>query len=76
MQVAKEQQHKAEAEVLTFQTKQDHYDILLDSLRLSCETMEQELSGFERRAGEDQTRIREVQAAIDKAVELIMAQVK
>ena len=67
VQVAKEQQHKAEAEVLTFQTKQDHYDILLDSLRLSCETMEQELSGFERRAGEDQTRIREVQAAIDKA---------
>ena len=67
VQVAKEQQQKAEAEVLTFQTKQDHYDILLDSLRLSCETMEQELSGFERRAGEDQTRIREVQAAIDKA---------
>ena len=67
VQVAKEQQHKAEAEVLTFQTKQDHYDILLDSLRLSCETMEQELSGFERRAGEDQARIREVQAAIDKA---------
>ena len=67
VQVAKEQQQKAEAEVLTFQTKQDHYDILLDSLRLSCETMEQELSGFERRAGEDQARIREVQAAIDKA---------
>ena len=67
VQVAKEQQQKAEAEVLTFQTKQDHYDILLDSLRLSCETMEQELSGFARRAGEDETRIREVQAAIDKA---------
>ena len=29
--------------------------------------MEQELSGFARRAGEDETRIREVQAAIDKA---------
>ena len=67
LQVAKEQQHKAEAEVLTLQTRQDHYDILLDSLRLSCETMEQELAGFDRRDSEDQARIREVQAAIGKA---------
>ena len=67
LQVAKEQQHKAEAEVLTLQTRQDHYDILLDSLRLSCETMEQELAGFDRRDSEDQARIGEVQAAIGKA---------
>ena len=67
LQVAKEQQHKAEAEVLTFQTKQDHYDILLESLRLSCETMERELEDFDRRDSADKSRIRELEAAIAQA---------
>ena len=67
LQVARDQQHKAESEVLTLQTRQDHYDILLDSLRLSCESMEQELAGFDRRDSEDEARIREVQAAIEQA---------
>ena len=67
LQVAKDQQHKAESEVLTLQTKQDHYDILLESLRLSCEAMERELEGFDRRDGEDQARIKEAQDAIGTA---------
>ena len=67
LQVAKEQQRRAEDEVLTLQGRQDHYDILLESLRLSCETMERELEEFDRRDSADKSRIRELEAAIAQA---------
>ena len=67
LQVAKEQQRRAEDEVLTLQGRQDHYDILLESLRLSCETMERELEDFDRRDSADKSRIRELEAAIAQA---------
>ena len=67
LQVAKEQQRRAEDEVLTLQGRQDHYDILLESLRLNCETMERELEDFDRRDSADKSRIRELEAAIAQA---------
>ncbi len=67
LQVAREQQRKAEDDVLTLQGRQDHYDVLLESLRLSRETMEQELAGLERQAGESRGKMQETQAAIDDA---------
>ena len=67
LQVAKEQQRRAEDEVLTLQGRQDHYDILLESLRLSCGTMERELEDFDRRDSADKSRIRELEAAIAQA---------
>ena len=69
LQVAKEQQRKAEDDVLTLQGKQDHYDILLESLRLSCETMERELADIDSREKDSRTRAAEQQAAIDAAEE-------
>jgi len=67
LQVAKEQQRKAEDDVLTLQGKQDHYDILLESLRLSCETMEQEISTLDRREQDGRARIENTRAAIESA---------
>ncbi len=67
LQVAKEQQRRAEDDVLTLQGKQDHYDILLDSLRLSCETMEQELCALDRREKEDTGSAEATRAAIERA---------
>ena len=55
--MAKDQQRKAADEVLTLQGRQDHYDLLLESLRLSCETMEQELSGLDRRETDGRGRM-------------------
>ena len=69
LQVAKEQQRKAEDDVLTLQGKQDHYDILLESLRLSCEAMERELADIDSREKDSRTRAAEQQAAIDAAEE-------
>ena len=67
LQVAKDQQRKAEDEVLTLQGRQDHYDLLLESLRLSCETMEQELSGLDRRETDGRRRMAGIQADITAA---------
>ena len=69
LQVAKEQQRKAEDDVLTLQGKQDHYDILLESLRLSCEAMERELADIDSREKDSRTRAAAQQAAIDAAEE-------
>ena len=66
-QVAQEQQRKAEDDVLTLQGRQDHYDVLTESLRLSCETMEQELAALERQTLENNKKATEVQETIDKA---------
>ena len=59
--MAKEQQRKAEDDVLTLQGKQDHYDILLESLRLSCEAMERELEDIDSREKDSRTRAAEQQ---------------
>ncbi len=67
LQVAKEQQRKAEDDVLTLQGRQDHYDVLTESLRLSCETMERELEGLARQECESREKMDAVQAAIDRA---------
>ena len=69
LQVAKEQQRKAEDDVLTLQGKQDHYDILLESLRLSCEAMERELADIDSREKDSRTRAAEQRAAIGAAEE-------
>ena len=65
--MAKDQQRKAADEVLTLQGRQDHYDLLLESLRLSCETMEQELSGLDRRETDGRGRMAGIQADITAA---------
>ena len=67
LQVAKDQQRKAADEVLTLRGRQDHYDLLLESLRLSCETMEQELSGLDRRETDGRGRMAGIQADITAA---------
>ena len=67
LQVAQEQQRKAEDDVLTLQGRQDHYDVLTESLRLSCETMEQELAALERQTLENNKKAAGVQETIDKA---------
>ena len=67
LQVAQEQQRKAEDDVLTLQGRQDHYDVLLESLRLSRETMEQELAALERQTLENNKKAAGVQETIDKA---------
>ena len=58
---------RAADEVLTLQGQQDHYDLLLESLRLSCETMEQELSGLDRRETDGRGRMAGIQADITAA---------
>ena len=67
LQVAQEQQRKAEDDVLTLQGRQDHYDVLTENLRLSCETMEQELAALERQTLENNKKAAGVQETIDKA---------
>ena len=67
LQVAQEQQRKAEDDVLTLQGRQDHYDVLTENLRLSCETMEQELAALERQTLENNKKAAGVQKTIDKA---------
>ena len=46
LEVAQSQQRRAEDEVLRYQGKQDHYDILCDTLRQSCSDMEADLASF------------------------------
>ena len=67
LQVAKEQQRKAEDDVLTLQGKQDHYDLLLESLGLSCESMERELADIDRREQETRDRAARTRADISGA---------
>ena len=67
LQVAKEQQRRAEDDVLTLQGKQDHYDVLLESLRLSCEDMERELESLTRQESESRGKMAEVNENIGRA---------
>ena len=64
LDVAREQQRGAEDAVLTLEGKQNHYDILTDTLELSCETLEQDLENLERRTADERRRIGEVETRI------------
>jgi len=64
LDVAREQQRSAEDAVLTLEGKQNHYDILVDTLELSCETLEQDLENLERRTADERRRIGEVEKRI------------
>ena len=74
LNVAKEQQRKAEDSVLLYQGKQDHYDILTDTLQQSCEDMEADLASIAVRIKTDTESCTAAQQAItaaeDKASEL------
>ena len=79
LDVAREQQRRAEDEVLTLQGKQDHYDILTDNLDLSCEAMEEELESLDARTAADEKRAAEVEKTIvqhERAAEELRRQVE
>lgn len=69
LEVAKEQQRHAEDQMLMLQGKQDHYDILIDTLRLSCRDMEAEQENLRRRVGDDEGRIADTEKAAQAAEE-------
>ena len=64
LDVASSQQRKAEDAVLQCKGKQDHYDILIDSLRLSIEDEEADIASFAQRNADDTKRCDEVEKAI------------
>ena len=63
-EVASAQQRKAEDLVLQYQGKQDHYDILTETLRQSCEDLQADLASFAARTRDDQQRCSAVEADI------------
>ncbi len=65
LDVAREQQRRAENEVLTLEGKQNQYDILTQTLTLSCEAMEQELQALADRTAADGQKM----AAAEKQIE-------
>ena len=64
LEVAQSQQRKAEDEVLQYQGKQDHYDILNETLRQSCGDMEADLASFGAQNKVDEAKCAEVAKAI------------
>ncbi len=64
LDVAREQQRKAEDDVLMLEGKQNHFDILTDNLELSCESMEQELENLDARTKSDEKRMEAVEQQI------------
>ena len=64
LDVAKEQQHKAEEDVIALEGVQKQYDVLTENLRLSCESMEQELAGLTQRMSADEGRMSEIDRTI------------
>ena len=64
LDVASAQQRKAEDAVLQCKGKQDHYDILIDTLRLSIEDEEADMASFAQRTADDNQRCAAVEAAI------------
>ena len=73
LNVAREQQRRAEDDVLTLEGKQNHYDILTENLRLSCQSMEDEREALERRGQSDSERMQQVQSAIGEQEKLAAA---
>lgn len=66
LEVAKEQQHRAEENVISLEGIQRQFDILIENLSLSCESMEKELNGLAERKLIDQGRISAVLLVIEK----------
>ncbi len=66
LDVAREQQHKAEEDVIALEGVQKQYDVLTENLRLSCESMEGELAGLEERKTADEKRVEQVRETIEK----------
>ena len=64
LEVASAQQRKAEDMVLQYQGKQEHYDILLDTLTQSCEDLQAQLDAFARRTADDEERCAALEAEI------------
>ena len=64
LEVASAQQRKAEDLVLQYQGKQDHYDILTETLRQNCEDLQADLASFAARTRDDQQRCTAVEADI------------
>ena len=73
LNVAREQQRRAEDDVLTLEGRQNHYDILTENLRLSCQSMEDEREALERRGQSDSERMQQVRAAIGEQEKLAAA---
>ncbi len=69
LEVAKEQQRHAEDQMLMLQGKQDHYDILINTLYQSCEDMEAEQQSLRRRVTDDESRIADTEKAAQAAEE-------
>ena len=61
LDVASSQQRKAEDAVLQCKGKQDHYNILLDTLRLSIEDAEVDIASFAQRNADDLRRCEEAE---------------
>jgi len=64
LEVAQGQQRKAEDEVLLYQGKQDHYDILTNSLEESCADMEADIAAYAVNVKLDEKRCTEIENAI------------
>ncbi|MBQ3548313.1 MAG: chromosome segregation protein SMC [Oscillospiraceae bacterium] len=67
LDVASSQQRKAEDAVLQCKGKQDHYDILIESLRLSIEDEEADIAAFAQRTADDTRRCAQVERSIEEA---------
>ena len=64
LEVASAQQRKAEDLVLQYQAKQEHYDILNNTLEQSCEDLQAELDTLAQRTGADRQRCAAVEADV------------
>ena len=64
LEVAQEQQRKAKEDVLTLEGKQNHYDILLENLTASCESMACELESLKERTTADTAKMAGVEEKI------------
>ena len=61
LDVAKEQQRAAQEQVLTLEGRDNHYQILLDSLQVSCENLEKELGQLSGRSQEQTQRMAQLE---------------
>ena len=64
LDVAKEQQRAAAQQVLTLEGRQEHYEILLENLRLSQDGLQQERETLTRRLQEQETQMQAVRQEI------------
>ncbi len=64
LDVAKEQQHKAEEDVIALEGTKKQYDVLLDGLRDAREGMEQELNELARRRADSEAKMEQLDKTI------------